>query len=48
MAYETIEFEAEGAIARITLNRPDRLNSFTARCTRKFRDALGASAMHAS
>jgi len=29
MAYETIVFE-QGPVARITLNRPDRLNSFTA------------------
>ena len=28
--YETIILEHEGPIARITLNRPDRLNSFTA------------------
>ena len=42
MAYETIDFKAEGAIARITLNRPDRLNSFTARMHEEVRDALGA------
>jgi 2-(1,2-epoxy-1,2-dihydrophenyl)acetyl-CoA isomerase len=29
MAYETILFESAGGIARLTLNRPDRLNSFT-------------------
>ena len=29
MAYETIRFELAGGIARLTLNRPDRLNSFT-------------------
>ena len=28
--YESIILERDGAIARITLNRPDRLNSFTA------------------
>ena len=28
MSYETILFERDGPIARITLNRPDRLNSF--------------------
>ena len=33
MAYETIQFETAGR-RRITLNRPDRLNSFTAQCTR--------------
>ena len=41
MAYETIDFKADGAIARITLNRPDRLNSFTAAMHEELRDALG-------
>ena len=40
MTYETIQFEP-GAIARITLNRPDRLNSFTAQMHAELRDALG-------
>jgi 2-(1,2-epoxy-1,2-dihydrophenyl)acetyl-CoA isomerase len=40
MAYETIEFKEDGAIARITLNRPDRLNSFTERMHEELRDAL--------
>jgi len=40
MAYETIEFKADGAIARITLNRPDRLNSFTVQMHEEARDAL--------
>ena len=39
MPYETILFEP-GPIARITLNRPDRLNSFTARMHEEVRDAL--------
>lgn len=29
MSYENIEFDLNGGIARITLNRPDKLNSFT-------------------
>ena len=37
--YETIQFEP-GPIARITLNRPDRLNSFTAAMHAELRDAL--------
>ncbi|MEO7864841.1 MAG: 2-(1,2-epoxy-1,2-dihydrophenyl)acetyl-CoA isomerase PaaG [Sphingomicrobium sp.] len=41
MAYETIDFKRDGAIARITLNRPDRLNSFTAAMHAELRDALG-------
>jgi 2-(1,2-epoxy-1,2-dihydrophenyl)acetyl-CoA isomerase len=40
MAYETIDFKA-GLIARITLNRPDRLNSFTVQMHEELRDALG-------
>ena len=40
MAYETIDFKADGAVARITLNRPDRLNSFTAAMPGELRDAL--------
>ena len=28
MAYQTILFEQADGIARLTLNRPDRLNSF--------------------
>jgi len=41
MTYETIDFKAEGAVARITLNRPERLNSFTVRMHEELRDALG-------
>ena len=40
MAYESIDFKVEGGIARITLNRPDRLNSFTAAMHAELRDAL--------
>ncbi len=40
MTYETIDFQANGPIARITLNRPDRLNSFTVRMHEEVRDAL--------
>src|SRR5947208_4629207 len=38
--YETILFERREAIARITLNRPDRLNSFTVQMHEELRDAL--------
>jgi len=38
--YETILFEAHGPVARITLNRPDRLNSFTVKMHAELRDAL--------
>jgi 2-(1,2-epoxy-1,2-dihydrophenyl)acetyl-CoA isomerase len=42
MAYETIDFKTHGAVARITLNRPDRLNSFTAQMHGELRDALAS------
>ena len=40
MAYETIDFKADGTIARITLNRPERLNSFTAQMHSELRNVL--------
>ena len=40
MDYDTIDFKLEGGIARITLNRPDRLNSFTAHMHEELRGAL--------
>ena len=39
MTYETIQFEP-GTIARITLNRPDRLNSFTRAMHAELREAM--------
>ena len=40
MTYETITFTSADGIARITLNRPDRLNSFTRAMHAELRDAL--------
>jgi 2-(1,2-epoxy-1,2-dihydrophenyl)acetyl-CoA isomerase len=40
MAYETIEFKLETGIARLTLNRPERLNSFTVQMHEEVADAL--------
>lgn len=40
MAYETIDFKLEGGIARLTLNRADRLNSFTVQMHEEVADAL--------
>ena len=42
MAYETIDFKADDGIVRITLNRPDRLNSFTAHMHEELRHALAS------
>jgi len=41
MPYESILFENAAGIARITLNRPERLNSFTRVMHAELRDALG-------
>lgn len=40
MSYENILFSIEAGIARITLNRPDRLNSFTVAMHTELRDAI--------
>jgi len=40
MNYEQIRFETRDRIARVTLNRPDRLNSFTTQMHGELRDAL--------
>jgi len=44
MDYETIEFKLDDHVARITLNRPDRLNSFTAQMHEELRSALADAA----
>ena len=41
MTYANILFTADGGIARLTLNRPDRLNSFNDAMHAEVRDALG-------
>jgi len=40
MAYENILFERSGGIARVTLNRPDKLNSFNVAMHEELADAL--------
>ena len=40
MAFETILFEKQGAIARITLNRPERLNAITWQMMEEILDAV--------
>src|SRR5471030_2957137 len=40
MNYETILFEITDGIAQLTLNRPDKLNSFTQKMHEEVRDAL--------
>src|SRR6202049_5113933 len=41
MSYETILFSVDGGIARLTLNRPDKLNSFNTQMHGEVRHALG-------
>lgn len=41
MSYETILFEITEGAARLTLNRPDRLNSFTVQMHEEVAEALG-------
>ena len=48
MTYETILYTSADGIARVTLNRPDRLNSFTAQMHEELRDALAKVAADAS
>jgi 2-(1,2-epoxy-1,2-dihydrophenyl)acetyl-CoA isomerase len=40
--YETIQFDVAASVARITLNRPDKLNSFTTQMHGELRDALSS------
>ena len=40
MTYETIDFKLNNSVARITLNRPDVLNSFNTAMHEELRDAL--------
>ena len=42
MDYETIDFKLDGGIARITLNRPDRLNSFNVQMHEELKKALAS------
>jgi 2-(1,2-epoxy-1,2-dihydrophenyl)acetyl-CoA isomerase len=40
MSYQNIVFSLDAGIARVTLNRPDRLNSFNGEMHLELRDAL--------
>ena len=43
MAYEHILYDSTDGVARLTLNRPDKLNAFTAAMHAEVRDALARS-----
>jgi 2-(1,2-epoxy-1,2-dihydrophenyl)acetyl-CoA isomerase len=47
MSYQTILFESNDGVARLTLNRPDRLNSFNVQMHQEVRDALAQIAASA-
>jgi 2-(1,2-epoxy-1,2-dihydrophenyl)acetyl-CoA isomerase len=42
MSYQTILFDVSGGVARLTLNRPDRLNSFNTAMHGEVREVLGS------
>ena len=42
MEYTDILYEVDGPAAVITLNRPDKLNAWTGRMEREYKDALRA------
>src|ERR1041385_7799174 len=48
MTYSTILFDLADGVATLTLNRPDKLNSFTAEMHGEIRDVLGKIAVPAS
>jgi len=48
MTFETITYRVEAGIARLTLNRPDRLNSFTDAMHEEVRQAMSALEADAS
>lgn len=41
MSYEQITYEQRGAVALITMNRPERLNAWTEQMHNELRDAIG-------
>lgn len=45
MKYENIVYAVDGGVARITLNRPERLNSFTVAMHRELANALASLAL---
>jgi len=44
MSFQNIRYEETGAVARVTLNRPDKLNSFNAAMHLELREALARAA----
>ena len=48
MSYQTILYESAETVARLTLNRPERLNSFNGEMHVEVRDALGRAASDGS
>ncbi len=48
MSFETLRYEVDGGLARLTLDRPEAMNGMTNRMVREARDALVLAAADAS
>src|ERR671937_1367929 len=48
MGYETVIWEQEGAVGRLTLNRPDTLNAWTAEFGRELKSVIDGEAADSS
>lgn len=48
MNFQTIEYASSAGVARITLNRPERMNSFTQQMHEELRDAIARVAVDGS
>ena len=48
MSFETLRYEVDGGVARLTLNRPEQMNGMTNRMVREARDALELAAADTS
>ena len=48
MSFETLRYEVDGGLARLTLDRPEAMNGMTNRMVREARDALELAAADAS
>lgn len=48
MSFETLRYEVDGGLARLTLDRPDRMNAMTNRMVREATDALELALTDAS
>ena len=45
---ETVLYETDGAVARVTINRPDKRNALNVTVMRELREAMGLSGSNAA